>query len=184
MTASRLVLPMSCELLDQPPSREVREGIERSNSAVVAFLLQGVDLEAMPRPADERLAEALAPLRTELDMIIQMLGRLSYRGIQLPAPCGVELEPTRIAWSSLQPRRPGDWLRVELYFNPTFREPVIVFGKVTKCAEDNGDDGFRIQADLAETSEDIGESVARLAFLARRRQQARRSAHTGARVHE
>jgi len=79
MFSSRLVLPVSLERLACPPSREVRDAVERSNANVLAFLLLEVDLEAMPRSADERLVEALAPLRTKLDMIIDMLGRLSPR---------------------------------------------------------------------------------------------------------
>ena len=75
--SSRLVIPASYERLARSPSHEIREAIERSNTGVLGFLLQGVDLEAMHRPADEHLAEALAPLRTKLDMIIDMLGRLS-----------------------------------------------------------------------------------------------------------
>jgi hypothetical protein len=184
MFSSRLVLPLSCERLEHPPSRDAREAAERSTAGAVGFLLQGVDLEAMPRPADERLGEALAPLRTRLEMIIAMLGRLSYRHIELPSSCDIELDLTRIAWLSPRPLNPGDWLRINLFFHPTFREPVVVFGKVTSCEEDSRGDGCRIQADLAELSQGISESMARLALLTQRRQRAQHSLHSTPRREE
>jgi hypothetical protein len=60
--SSRLLIPASYERLAQSPSREIREAIERSNMGVLGFLLQGVDLEAMHRPADEHLSEVLSAL--------------------------------------------------------------------------------------------------------------------------
>jgi hypothetical protein len=184
MFSSRLVLPVSCDPLDQPPSREMREAAERSNAGVIGFLLQGVDLEAMPRPANERLAEALAPLRTRLEMIIEMLGRLSYRDIELPPCCDIELELARITWLSPRPLQRGAWLRIKLYFHPTFREPVIVFGTGKSCVADGSGDGCRVQADLAELSQDIGEGFARLALVTQRRQRAQRPLHPAPRSEE
>jgi len=181
MFSSRLVLPVSCQYLDHPPSRQVREAVERSNANVLGFLLQGVDLEAMPRPADERLAEALAPLRIKLDMIIDMLGRLSYRDIELPPLCDVELGLARMAWQIGRRLQGGDWLRIELYFSPTFREPIVVFGKVTSCVEQSQDEDCRIEVDLLEIPEGTGESLARLALLTQRHQRARHPVRTAAR---
>jgi len=176
--SSRLVLPLNCERLAQMPSFEVREAVERSNAGVLGFLLQGVDLEAMPRRADERLAEALAPVRIKLDMLIEMLGRLSYRDIELPPLCEVELNPNQIVWRSPQPRQPGDWLRIALYFHPTFREPVIVFAKVASCVEHGPGQGCRIEADLIEMAENTGENLARLALLTQRHQPTRQPVRT------
>jgi hypothetical protein len=170
---SRLVLSLSCRALDHPPSPQLREAVDRSNASVLGFLLQGVDLEAMPRPADERLAEALAPLRIKLDMIIDMVGKLFYRDIELPPLCDVELGLAQIAWQTRTPPHGGGWLRIELYFSPTFREPIVVFGKVTSCIEQGQDEACRIEADLLEIPGGIGENLARLALLTQRHQRAR-----------
>ena len=94
---SRLVLPVRWDRLCHSPSCELRDNADRSNAGIVAFLLQGVDLEAMPRPSDERIAEALAPLRMKLDMIIGMLGRLSYRDVNLPPLCEIWMSEFSIA---------------------------------------------------------------------------------------
>jgi len=177
MYPSRLRLPVSCDRLFHPPSRDVCEAAERSNADVVGLLLQEVDLDAMPRPADERLAEALAPLRTKLDMIIGLLGRLSFRDIELPPIHDIEFEPSGIAWFSPGAWDPGDWLRISLFFHRIFREPVVVFGKVTDCAEDGRSARWRLQADLAEMPNDIRDNILRLAFLTLRRQWAQRPVH-------
>jgi len=174
MFSSRLVLPVSLERLACPPSREVRDAVERSNANVLAFLLLEVDLEAMPRSADERLVEALAPLRTKLDMIIDMLGRLSYRDVELPPLSDIELSSTRIAWHSSHLLQPGDWLRIKLYFHPLFREPVVLFGNVTVRADEGETSGCHVQAELSEQPEFLAENIARLALLTQRRQRAHR----------
>jgi hypothetical protein len=171
--SSRLVLPLACERLDSTPSGELREAVERSNDGIICFLLQGVDLEAMSRPADERLAEVLAPLRIKLDMIIEMLGRLSYRDIGLPPVSEIELGIDRIAWRSARAWQLGDWLGIKLYFHPIFREPIVFFGKVTGCAGNPGNGGLWVEAELAEMSESTGEGIARLALLTQRRQRGR-----------
>jgi hypothetical protein len=168
-----VVLPLRCNRLDEPPSLEIRQAVERSNSGVVGFLLQGVDLEALPRPADERLAEALAPLRMKLDTIIDLLARLSYRDVELPPSCELELGPNQIAWRSPIPFERGDWFRIELYFHPIFREPIVAFGEVTGSVEQTRDEGFRIEMELIEVPEIIGQGLARLALLTQRHQQAR-----------
>jgi hypothetical protein len=179
--SSRLVIPASCERLAQSPSREIREAIERSNTGVLAFLLQGVDLEAMHRPADEHLAEALAPLRTKLDMLIDMLGRLSYRDVELPPLCEIELSSTLISWISALPQSPGDWLRIKLYFDPIFREAIMMLGEVSSCAASGEGSDWRIRAELCEVSEGVGENIARLALLTQRRQRTQRSVNPAVR---
>ena len=83
--------------------------------------------------------------------------------------------------SSPQPTQVGDWLRIELYFDLLLREPIILFGRVTGCAELAGDGAFRIAAELGEMSKGIGESIARLAFLTQRQQRAQHSVRTAAR---
>jgi hypothetical protein len=176
--ASRLVLPLRSDRLDGPPSLEIRQAVERSNSGVLDFLLQGVDLEALPRPTDERLAEALSPLRIKLDMIIDMVARLSYRDIELPALCELEMGPSQIAWRSPRQLQCGDWFRIELYFDPLFREPVVAFGEVTHSVEQSRDKGFRIEIELIEMPERIDQALVRLALLTQRHQQARQLAGT------
>src|ERR1700735_2738421 len=102
---SRLALPMSWEALDGAPSPEESGKAAWSNAGVLGFLLHGIDLEAAQRPADERLAEALAPLRIKLDTVIEMLGRLTYRDVVLPPVYDIELGMDRIAWRSPAPLR-------------------------------------------------------------------------------
>jgi hypothetical protein len=179
--ASRVVLPLRSDRLSAPPSLEVRQAVERANSGVLGFLLQGVDLEALPRPADERLAEALTPLRIKLDTIIDMLARLSYRDVGLPPLCELELGPNEIAWRSPVPLEREDWFRIELYFHPIFREPIVAFGKVTGSVEQARAEGFRIEMELIEMPEAIGQGLARLALLTQRHQQARYPVRTAGR---
>jgi hypothetical protein len=68
--------------------------------------------------------------------------------------------------------------RIELYFHPIFREPIMAFGKVTNSVEQSRDEGFRIETELIEMPEMTGQGLARLALLTQRHQQARCSVLT------
>ena len=171
---SKLALPVAWETLDGAPSREERGKAAWSNAGVFGFLLHGIEIEAAQRPADERLAEALAPLRIKLDIVIEMLGRLAYRDRELPPVSSIELGTDRIAWHSPAPLRAGDWLRNALYFDPNFPEPIVLYGHVASAIPDAAG-GCGVQAELVETSPETEEAVARLAFLAQRRQLAQRA---------
>jgi hypothetical protein len=170
---------VSWEGLDRPPSPEDREKAAWRNAGVLGFLLHNIEVDAAQRPTDERLAEALAPLRIKLDIVIEMLGRLTYRDVVLPPVCDIELGTDRIAWHSALPLRADDWLRFKLYFDPHFLEPIVLYGRVASAIEDDETGGCWVQAELTETSLETGEAVARLAFLAQRRQLAHRPPQAG-----
>lgn len=175
---SRLTLPVSWEALHHAPSSEDCGKAAWSNASVLGFLLHGVDVDAAQRPSDERLAEALAPLRIKLDTVIEMLGRLTYRDVVLPPVCDIELGMDRIAWHSPLPLRAGDWLCVKLYFDPNFLEPILLYAQVASAIPDEASGGYSAQAELVETSLETEEAITRLAFLAQRRQLARRPQQT------
>jgi hypothetical protein len=176
---SRLALPVSWEALDHEPSPEDCGKAAWSNAGILGFLLHGIEMEAAQRPSDERLAEALAPLRIKLDIVIEMLGRLTYREVTLPAVRDIELGMDRIAWHSPLPLNAGDWLRLKLYFDPNFLEPIVLYACVASAMSEDGGGCF-VQAELAETSLETEEAVTRLAFLAQRRQLGQRPQHARA----
>jgi hypothetical protein len=173
---SRLALPLAWEVLEQAPSAEDCGKAAWSNAGVLGFLLHGIEVDAAQRPTDERLAEALAPLRIKLDTIIEMLGRLTYRAVTLPPVRDIELGMDRIAWHSPVLLSAGDWLRIKLFFDPNFLEPIVLYGYVASAIPDDSSGGCGVQVELAETSLETEEAVTRLAFLAQRRQLARRPA--------
>ena len=169
---AQLTLPISSERLPDPPSREIGEAVARSNASVLAFLSQEIELAAMPRTADDRLAMALAPLRTRLDMLIEMVARLTYRDIALPQVVPVALSPSRIIWQARQHWRRGDWLRLELYFHPIFREAVSLLLQVTDCVKGEREEFWQVEGSLVEMPGSTREGMTRLAFLTHRQQRA------------
>jgi hypothetical protein len=169
----RLALPLFGNRLYSAPTLDLQRAVDLANAGMLDFLLHQADLEAMARPADERLAAALAPLRTKLDMLIDMVGRMSYRGVTLPPVCEIELGPTHIAWESRQLWRRGDWLRLELFFHPVFREPICLLAEVTVCSEQHCDGAGRTEGELAPMPPGTAESLGRLAYLTQRQQQSR-----------
>jgi hypothetical protein len=179
--ACRVALPLAWEPLDRVPTAAVREAAQWSNAGILRFLLHEIDASAALRPAEERLAEALAPLHTKLDMIVEVLGRLAYRDLALPPPRDVELSLDHIAWRASKPLKVGGWVRLKLFFHPTFLEPIVLYARISYCSAAEGEAGCQIQAEIDEMPEATGESFARLAFLAQRRQRAERPPSTPAR---
>jgi hypothetical protein len=175
---SRLELPLAWDVLDGPPPEQLRDAAEQSNAGTLALLLHDIDIGAAPRAADEQLDEALAPIRTKLDIIVGMLARISYRAVELPPRCQIELGERQIAWWSEHQPCPETWLRIAIYFDTTFREPVVVFGQATNSVPIEGGAKYRNEANLAEISEPIIGDLGRIALLVQRRQRARRDADT------
>ncbi|HVH81121.1 MAG TPA: hypothetical protein VM782_17115 [Stellaceae bacterium] len=171
---SRLALPMAWETLNRAPSAEECGKAAWSNAGVLGILLHGIEADAAQRPSDERMAEALLPLRLKLDVIMEMLGRLAFREVALPPVRSFELGTERMAWHSPEPITAGEWLRIKLYFDPNFLEPIVLYGHVASAIPDEAG-GCGVQAELAETTLETEEAVARLAFLAQRRQLAQRT---------
>lgn len=168
--ACRLNLPLGWEALDQAPSPETRAASEWTNAGTVRFLLHQIEVGAAARPAEERLAEALAPIHARLEMIIEMLGRLSYRGLEVPPRGDIELSLDRIGWQSPEVLPIGGWVRFKLYFHPVFLEPVVLYGRVAFCGAADARAGCEVQAELDAMPAASGEALARLAFLTQRRQ--------------
>jgi hypothetical protein len=171
---NKLALPVSWKALNHAPSHEDCEKVAWTNSAVLGFLLHGIDIDAAQRPSDEQLTEALAPLRIKIDIVIEMLGRLTYRDVVLPPVRDIELRTNRMAWHSPEPLRSGKWLQIKLYFDPKFLEPIILYGCVESAVADDALGGCDVQAELAPIPVEAEEGFARLAFLAQRRQLAQR----------
>ncbi len=179
--ASRLDLPLAWEVLNGPPSDPVRDATRQANAGSLALLLHGVDIDAAPRVADEQLDEALAPIRTKLDIIVAMLARLSYRDADLPPCCYIELGERQIAWLSDRPLQPGEWLRIAIYFDTAFREPIVLFAQATVSTALAGGQ-YRNEAELATIAGPILDDLARLALLVQRRQRSRRDTGLGGRT--
>jgi hypothetical protein len=173
--ASRLELPLAWTVLEAPPSEATRAMTDQANGETLSFLLHSVDAAAAPRVADEQLDEALAPIRIKLDTIIGMLTRLSYGTVELPPRRSIDLAEREIAWVSEEPLTPAVWLRIAIYFDLAFREPIVVFAQATGSVALGGGE-YRNEAALAEIAEPVIGDLARLALLVQRRQQTRRSA--------
>jgi hypothetical protein len=168
-----LTVPLAWQPLAGAPADALLEELERSNGQVVAMLLKCADLGAPPIE-DEVLAEALEPLRTKLDLIADMLARLSYRDLALPEARAIELGLAHLRWSQAAPPPADSWLLCRLYFHDLFREPVTLAGRVARLSGE-GAGRSRIELDVADMPPSLGESFARLIFLEHRRQQAQKA---------
>lgn len=173
---SHLELSLAWEQLGAPPAQPLRDAAAEASARILAVLLHGIELDARPRPTDEQLLEALVPIRARLDIVIEMLARLSYRDVALPPRQSVEIGDRIIAWHAEETPARGDWLRLCLYFDPTIREPVVIFAQVTATTPATPAGTCRIEAMMAELPEPLLGDLERLALLTQRHQHAHRVA--------
>ena len=175
-------MPFSWEKTAGPPPLEALETLELQNHAILALLLQRIDVEAAPRAGDERLAEALRPIRLKLDLIVELISRLSLRDIALPAARMIEVGLDRIAWNAPEPLEIGAWLDFRLYFPGAYGEAVALSGHVTDCLPGERKGEWQVEATLAPMSETASDAFARLVFAEHRRRLAQRPARIGTRA--
>lgn len=168
-----LTMPFEAQALERPPSEDALDQMERTNSGVIATLLKGADLGTAPI-ADESLAEALEPLRHKLDMLVEMVARLSYRDMAMPDAREIEIGLSHLRWTQAESLPVGGWLLSRIYFHDVFRELIALPGRVAAATADAGGQ-FHIEIDLAQMSDALAESFARLVFLEHRRQLAHRA---------
>jgi hypothetical protein len=170
-----MTVPIGWESISGPPDNDLLDRLERSNGSVLTTLLKFADL-GTPPVEDDVLADALEPLRVKIDMVVEMLARMSYRDLTLPQPRPIELGLIHIRWSQPEPLAVDSWLLSKIYFHDIFREPIVLAGRVASCVPGSSEGVSKIEIDLAEMSETLSESFARLVFLEHRRQLAHHAA--------
>lgn len=164
------MLPVAWDLLASAPSDAARDDADQANAGVLGFLLREIDLRATLRSGDERLEVALAPIRAKLDMIADLLARFAYSSVALPPCHEILLGERQIAWHSTSTLGSGDWLRIKIYFDATFREPVVLYAQVTDAPRAGDDGAGRIAANLVPVPDQICSGLTRLALLTQRQQ--------------
>ena len=152
--SSRLVIPLSWEPVEGPPSAAALDALEQQNRGVLDVLLQRIDLDAAPRP---RMSGSPKPGADppEARSHHRDAEPLDYRDIILPEPREIEVGLDQIAWSSPEPLATGQWLLLRLYFSGAYREPVALLGRVADCMPGGRNGGWHIEAALSEMSEAI-----------------------------
>ena len=148
---SRLALPVSWEPLAQAPSPEDCDRAVWRMPASSGFCCTASSLDAAQRPSDERLTEALAPLRIKLDIVIEMLGRLTYRDVALPPMRDIELGMTPHGVALAASRcGPASGCGSSSISTRNSSSRSCSTGSVASAVKDDATGGCGIQAELAE----------------------------------
>jgi len=111
-----------------------------SNDTIIGFLLHGIEAEASLRSGDEKLTEALAPLRAKLDIIIEMLGRLSYRDTKLPPRRENRVQPDAHGVVRAPAPASGKLVADQAVPAPDLFGAVVLYGEVHRLLGDRARD--------------------------------------------
>ena len=105
---------------------------EFSNQNCLKIIL-GLD-EVSQDVADDlpEIGHELQRLDFKINIILELIAQLTAQNSQLPEAVDIKLGSTLLQWSTAHlPPRPDQYVKIEIYPDPRYPFPVILFGKVT-----------------------------------------------------
>jgi len=149
--------------------------IQQSNEQILRNLAvvdeHRLDLAEEAHP---QVIQELTRLDSKINLLLDMVGQLVSRQLELPEPVPVRLGPDRLQWISARSPSVGDRIAVEIYLNPRYPSAMTLLGTVAKV--NAGADGFFVEMAYADGGEGQRNALEKLIFRRHRRSvaQARR----------
>lgn len=125
--------------------------------------------ERTQEPGDERdeSAPELARIEQRLNLVIELLGQVLSRSLDLPAVAPCLLSREIFEWSDQQAPAAGEWVRLAVFLHAHYPKPLVLFGQVTQVVPRAGTS--RVTVQLAQLDPPVGDWLDRLIFRAHRR---------------
>jgi hypothetical protein len=126
------ILPLGWEEVGSVPATRALNACH-ANEQLLRYLAAVEERE----PADEghsAAAQDMARLDLKIGLLLDMVGQLLSRQVDLPEAVPLRLGPDRLCWTAKQPPRPGARLAVDVYLNPRYPSALRLFGTVTRTA--------------------------------------------------
>jgi hypothetical protein len=154
-------LPLKLTQLNSPPQEGEISSYEQSNEALL------MRLETRGTPAhevdeDDAVHHELHRLEVKMDLILDLLTEVVSQSQILPASIPVEFNEYAIQLPPTSGIEAGMHVRIELYLDPAFPKPVILFARVYSV------DPFRLE--IQHVSDTIIDLLSRYIFRQHRRQ--------------
>ena len=112
-------------------------------------------------------APELVRIEQRLNLVIELLGQVLAKSLDLPAAAACTLRHESFAWTGHELPSSGECVRLALYLHAHYPKPLVLFGHVTHL--ERGEETQRVTVQLAPLSESVGDWLDRLIFRAHRR---------------
>lgn len=138
-------------------------------------------LEEHPQDIAEEhpaVAHELRRLDFKLNLLLDMIGLLVERGLDLPQRVSLRLAARALEWSTQQPPALGSLVQLELYLSSKLPRPLVLLGRIQGCSP-VADGQSRVLAAFEDLSNLESDWLEKIIFVHHRRQvaHARRSPH-------
>lgn len=174
-------LPLRWQEAGEPPPPAGVLAVNRGNEQ----LLRNLSAVEESRPESDEDGQGnhdIQRLESKLDLLMDMMGRLLARQIELPEPVPLRLGADALQWTCPAAQRPalGRLLRVEVYLSRKYPSPLVLFGTVESLRPAAGD-GVQVTLRYSDLGEALRSGLEKVIFrqhrrlVAQARQAARRS---------
>lgn len=120
------------------------------------------------------MSEELQRLELKMNLVLEFMGELLARQLDLPARSAVQFAATGLSWEGLAANLPavGQQVRVEAYLHAQYPRPLVVFGQVSG-REQPGETG-RCQVEFFPLPDASRDLLEKMIFTHHRREVAHR----------
>lgn len=164
-------LPVAWTALDhEPPSSKLFELNE--NNARLLRLFTILDEHAAEQiEGNQEVQQAFSRLDSKLSLVLELVGEVLSRQLDLPSPSHLALSEQGIQWIETQPSKIPEHAQlayVELYLKPEFPRPLTFLAQMG-VDHQHTENGVRFVAKFQGINEDVHDGLAKLIFRQHRR---------------
>jgi hypothetical protein len=164
-------LPITWQPVEHDPSRAKLAELNESNGSLLR-LFSVLDEHLSETPdGNPEIQQAFARLDAKLNLVLDLVGEVLARQLQLPSPHQIALSELGVHWLEPKPEalpaRAGQKAYIDLYLKPAFPRPLKFFAQLGVSGRT--EKGLRFSAKFLGVGEEVQDGLAKLIFRQHRR---------------
>lgn len=164
-------LPIAWYPLEHEPTRAELASLNESNGTLLRLFSVLDEYSSEPADGNPEIQQAFARLDAKLSLVLDLVGEVLTRQLQLPPPHQIALSELGVHWLEPKPEalpaRAGQMAYVDLYLRSALPRPLRFF--VQLAVSGRTEKGLRFVAQFRGMGEDVQDGLAKLIFRHHRR---------------
>lgn len=163
-------LPLAWRVAVEEPTEGELAGLNEDNATLLRLFAVLDEYAAESVDGNPELMQAIARLDAKISLVLELVGDVLRRQLQLPPPRQIALSELGVHWTEPPTAEAasaaGRPVHLDLYLKPSFPRPLRFFAHMTVVHEDAGE---RFVAQFRGVGEDVRDGLAKLIFRHHRR---------------
>lgn len=163
-------LPVGWSPVENDPPEADLVGLSESNATLLRLFTILDEYASEPVDGNQDMQQAFARLDAKLSLVLELVGEVLARQLELPPPSQLALSELGVQWIESSPKTlpaPGQRAYVDLYLKPDFPRPLRFFTQL--AVNGRTERGVRFVARFRGLSEEVRDGLAKLIFRHHRR---------------